>query len=70
LVTIGIVGGGLLGSLALAFVLLCVCAAPIAVAAGKIDCDNPPAPNTDAHARWLRECAKRSRRDGVPLVTS
>ena len=68
LMTIGIVGGGLFGALAMALVLLFVCAAPIAAAAGKIDCDNPPAPNTVAHAQWLRECERRSHRDSVPLM--
>ena len=70
LATIGIVGGGLLGALLLAFVLVVVCAAPLAAMSSKIDCDTPPERNTEAYELWLRQCERRSRRDAVPLIRS
>ena len=58
LVVIGIVGGGLLGSLLLAFLLVCVCATPLAAAADKIECANRPDPYTQAKEfrKWQEKC--------------
>ena len=42
LAVIGIVIGGLIGSLLFAMLLICACAGPVGYAAQKAECDNPP----------------------------
>ena len=60
LAVIGIVGGGLIGSLLFAMLLICACAGPVGYAEQKSACDSPPDRfKTPKQFRdWQRKCSE------------
>ena len=66
LAVIGIVGGGLIGSLLFAMFLICACAGSIGYAGQKVACDNPPDRfETPKKFRdWQRKCDEFNK-DGI-----